>query len=80
MRYVATALTGVGGILIAFGAVVFVLALLASRADSGHGLREMTALATASIVVGGILFGLGFLLSRMGRKSNHPTPSRSGTA
>lgn len=80
MRYVAAGLTGVGGILIAFGAVVFVLALLASQADSGHGLREMTALGTASVVAGAILFGLGFLLNRLGRKSSHPSPSRGGTA
>ena len=72
MRYVVAGLMGLGGILISFGAVVFVLELFASRADSGHGLREMTALATGVIVVGGVLLGLGFLLSRIGRKSNRP--------
>ncbi len=80
MRYVAAGLMGLGGILIAFGGVVFVLELLASRADSGHGLREMTALATGSVVVGGISLGLGLLLSRFGRKSDDPTLSRRGTA
>ena len=80
MRYVSAGLMGLGGILIAFGAVVFVLEFFASRADSGHGLREMTALATGALVVGGMLLGLGFLLSRIGRKSNHPAPSRRGTA
>ena len=77
MRNAVAGLMGLGGILVAFGAVVFVLELLASRADSGHGLREMTVLAMGSVVAGAILLGLGFILSRVGREANNSASQRS---
>ena len=74
MRYIVDGMMGVGTILFAFGSVIVVLELFASRADSGHGLREMTALAAASLVVGGALLALGFVLGRLARKSHLSAP------
>jgi len=65
----AAALMGIGGIFLAFAVVVFVLAILASRSDPEHKLATMSALAVASFVAGAVLFGLGFLLNRIGRST-----------
>jgi ABC-type transport system involved in multi-copper enzyme maturation permease subunit len=65
----AAALMGIGGIFIAFGSVVFVLAIFASRSDPEHKLATMSALAVSSLVAGAVLFGLGFLLNRIGRST-----------
>jgi hypothetical protein len=69
MRYVVASLMGLGGILLSFGAVIFVLELLARHADANRGLREMSVMAIGSVVVGAGLLGLGFLLGRLGRGS-----------
>jgi hypothetical protein len=61
------AFMGIGGIFLCFSAVVFVLGLFARRADVGHQLAAMNLLTVATFVVGVVLFGLGYLLSRVGR-------------
>lgn len=60
---------GIGGILLCFGFVVFVLEIFARQGDVGHQVAEMSKLGVESLVLGAILFGLGFLLSKAGRRS-----------
>jgi hypothetical protein len=69
----AAALLGIGGIFLSFSVVVFVLELFARRSDPGHQLAAMSEVAAATFVGGAILFGLGYLLNRIGRNT------RSGT-
>jgi apolipoprotein N-acyltransferase len=63
------AFMGIGGIFLCFSAVVFVLGLFARRSDVGHQLATMNLLTVATFVVGLVLFGLGYLLNRVGRGS-----------
>lgn len=63
----AAALMSIGVIFVAFAAVVSVLVILASRGDPEHKLATMSAVAVAFLVAGAVLFGLGFLLNRIGR-------------
>jgi hypothetical protein len=58
---------GIGGIFLCFSVVVFILGLFARRADVGHQLAAMNLLTVATFVVGVVLFGLGYLLNRVGR-------------
>ena len=71
----AAAMMGIGGIGLCFGAVVFVLSLFAGRSDPDHKLATMTALAVTSLVIGGVLLGLGFLLNRIGRGARNDSLS-----
>ena len=72
------AFMGIGGIFLCFSAVVFILGLFARRADLGHQLATMNLLTVATFVVGVVLFGLGYLLNRVGRgsRSDAVTTSR----
>jgi uncharacterized membrane protein YcjF (UPF0283 family) len=63
------ALMGIGGILLCFSVVVFVIELFARHGDVGHQLATMSALGVATFVAGVVLFGLGFLLNKIGRSS-----------
>jgi hypothetical protein len=63
----AAVLMGIGGICLCFGGVVFALVIFASRSDPDHKLATMNALGAGSLVGGAVLFGLGFLLNRIGR-------------
>ena len=72
MRNMGTVLMGLGGIVVSFGAVVFVIELCAAYFGSEHGLRVMTVTGTGLIVVGAVMFGSGFLFTRMGRETGHP--------
>jgi hypothetical protein len=63
----AAAFMGIGGIFLCFSVVVFVIEIFARRSDAGHQLATMSALAVATFVGGVILFGLGYLLNRIGR-------------
>jgi hypothetical protein len=67
----AAAFMGIGGIFLCFSVVVFVLETLARRSQAGHQLATMSALAVASFVGGVIVFGLGYLLNRIGRSSRN---------
>lgn len=65
----AATLMGIGGILLSFGAVIVVLALFARTGDTRGQLPAMTTAAVASLVIGVVLFGAGYLLGRVGRDS-----------
>jgi apolipoprotein N-acyltransferase len=68
----AAGFMGIGGIFLCFSVVVFVLEIFARRSHSGHQLATMSALAVASFVGGVIVFGLGYLLNRIGRSNQNP--------
>jgi hypothetical protein len=69
---------GVGGILLSFGAVIVVLAIFAREGGATRlQLPEMTTVALCSLVVGAVMFGAGFLLSRVGGNSNQSTGDHS---
>jgi asparagine N-glycosylation enzyme membrane subunit Stt3 len=76
----AAGFMGVGGILMSFGAVIVVLALLARQADTRTELPTMITVAAGSLVVGAVLFGAGYLLGRLGRNSDQSANSERGTA
>jgi len=65
----AAALMGVGGILVSFGAVILVLAIFARANEWRVQLPAMGSVGTGSLVIGGVMFALGFLLNRVGRNS-----------
>ncbi|HEV2018675.1 MAG TPA: hypothetical protein VGQ98_10260 [Gemmatimonadaceae bacterium] len=67
----AAAFMGIGGIFLCFSVVVFVIEIFARRSDAGHQLATMSALAVATFVGGVILFGLGYLLNRIGRSTRN---------
>jgi len=60
-------LMGIGGIFLCFSLVVFILGLFARHGDVGHQIATMNLLTVATFVVGVVLFGLGYLLNRVGR-------------
>lgn len=66
----AATLMGIGGILLSFGAVIVVLALFARNGDTRGQLPAMTSAAVASLVIGAVMFGAGYLLNRVGRDSD----------
>jgi hypothetical protein len=69
----AAGFMGIGGIFFCFSVVVFVLETFTRRGDAGHQLATMSALAVATFVIGVILFGLGYLLNRIGRSTRNGT-------
>jgi hypothetical protein len=69
------AFMGIGGIFLCFSVVIFILELFARRSVVGHQLATMNLSTVASFLVGVALFGLGYLLSRMGRGTRTDTPS-----
>ncbi|HEY8852475.1 MAG TPA: hypothetical protein VIM36_09860 [Gemmatimonadaceae bacterium] len=73
-----SAFMGIGGIFLCFSAVVFVLGLFARRGDVGHQIATMNLLTVATFLVGVVLFGLGYLLSRMrgSGRNDTVTPGR----
>jgi len=60
---------GAPGPAVAVHVVVFVIEIFASRSDPLHKVPTMTALAVGCLMGGAILFGLGFLLNRFGRRT-----------
>jgi len=66
---------GIGGILMSFGAVIVVLALLARNGDTRGQLQAMTTVAVGSLLIGAVMFGAGYLLSRVGRNSDQSLDS-----
>ena len=65
------AFMGIGGIFLCFSLVVFIIGLFARRGDVGHQVATMSLLAVATFVGGVILFGLGYLLNRVGRTNQN---------
>jgi hypothetical protein len=55
--------------------VVFVLETFARRNNSGHQLATMSALAVATFMGGVVVFGLGYLLNRIGRSTGNSAPT-----
>jgi ABC-type transport system involved in multi-copper enzyme maturation permease subunit len=76
----AAGLMGIGGILMSFGAVIVVIALLARRADPHAQSPAMFTVATGSLVAGAVMFGAGYLLGRLGRNSDQSARPERGTA
>ena len=66
----AAALMGIGGILLSFGTVILVLTIFARANDWRVQLPTMGSVATGSLVIGGVMFALGFLLGRVGRRAD----------
>lgn len=71
-------LMGIGGIFLCFSLVVFIIEIFARKNDVGHQLATMSTLTVATLVVGVVLFGLGYLLNRVGRTGRNDaiTPGR----
>jgi cytochrome bd-type quinol oxidase subunit 1 len=67
--YLAGAMMGIGGIFVSFAAVVFVIEIYGSRSDTKETVAAMTSLGMETLVGGAILFIIGWLISRMGRRS-----------
>jgi hypothetical protein len=71
------AFMGIGGIFLCFSLVVFILGLFARHGDVGHQLASMNLLTVATFVLGVVLFGLGYLLNRVGRPNQNDAVSTS---
>lgn len=71
------AFMGIGGIFLCFSVVVLVLGLFARHSDVGHQVATMNLLTVATFVVGVVLFGLGYLLNRIGRSSRNDAVTTS---
>ena len=61
---------GIGWIFISFGVTTVILFLLARQAGNAQWQPEMAKMMVGSLVVGAVMFGAGFLLSRIGREAN----------
>ena len=62
------ALMGIGGILASFGATVLILAIFSRMNGWSVQLPGMMSVGTGSLVIGGAMFVLGYLLNRVGRR------------
>ena len=69
------ALMGIGGILLAFGVTVLMIAIFTRTGEWRPQLPQMLSVATLVLVVGGAMFVAGFLLDRVGRRSAERTPA-----
>ena len=72
-------LMGVGGIFAAFGATVLVIAIFSRMNSWNVQLPAMFAVGMGTLVVGLVMFVLGFLLNRMGRDSAQRDPEYRAT-
>jgi hypothetical protein len=76
--YLSATLMGIGGILVSFSAVIFIIEIFASRSDPEHRIPAITALGMETLIGGAILVVLGYLLTRIGRgRDNSPEPRRA---
>jgi ABC-type transport system involved in multi-copper enzyme maturation permease subunit len=67
----AAGLMGIGWIFISLGAVTAILYVLARQyGDTRQELPAMVTLTIGSLVVGGVMFAAGYLLSRVGQSSD----------
>ncbi len=62
---------GIGGIFASFGATIFVITIFSRMNDWRVQLPTMLSVATASVLIGGAMFVLGFVLNRIGRGSRN---------
>jgi membrane-bound ClpP family serine protease len=75
---VSEGLMGVGGIFLAFGFTVIVIGMFARiNTNTQAELPAITKLATLMVGVGAVMFGVGYLLSRVGRdRGDYPRRER----
>jgi ABC-type transport system involved in multi-copper enzyme maturation permease subunit len=66
---------GIGWIFISFGVTTVILYLLAKQAGNVQWQSEMATMMVGSLVVGAVMFGAGYLLTRVGRDSSRSTPA-----
>jgi len=66
----AAALMGIGGILLSFGVTVLLIAIFTRTGEWRLQLPTMLSVATLVLVAGGAMFVAGFLLNRIGRRSD----------
>jgi hypothetical protein len=74
--YLSATLMGIGGIFVSFAAVLFIIEIYGSRSDPKETVAAMTALGLETLIGGAILFVLGFLVSRVGRRDPEPIAER----
>ena len=60
---------GLGGVCVAFGAVIFILTLAVKHYQPAQGLEGRVEAGLVSLALGIVLLGAGVLMSRMGRGS-----------
>jgi len=60
---------GIGGIFLAFGITIMLISVFAHQGDWRIWLPGMMTVGPGSLVVGGAMFVLSWLLHRTGRKS-----------
>lgn len=64
---------GIGGIFLAFGVTILIIAIFTRMSSwRGNFPTEMSA-GTGFLIVGGVMFVLGWLLNRAGRTSDRAT-------
>jgi hypothetical protein len=67
---ISQGLMGVGGILLSFSFTIIVIGFFARiNTNTQLEMPAITKLATLTVLVGGVMFVVGYLLSRMGRQS-----------
>jgi hypothetical protein len=69
--YLSATLMSIGGIFVSFAAVIFIIEIFASRSDPEHHIPTITALGMGTLIGGGILLVVGYLLARMWRERAH---------
>jgi hypothetical protein len=60
---------GIGGIFLAFGTTIWIISFFAHQGEWRIWLPSMMSVGTGSLVLGGVMFVLGWLLSRTGRST-----------
>ncbi len=65
----AAGLMGIGGILLSFGVTILIIAIFTRMSGWRPQLPTMLSVATGALVIGGVMFLLGYLLNRVGRRS-----------
>jgi hypothetical protein len=63
-------LMGVGGIFLAFGVTVLTIGIFTRMSDWRGEMPALMTVGTGSLVFGGAMFVLGWLLHRTGRRSD----------
>lgn len=63
------ALMGIGGIFMSFGFTILIIAIFTRMNAWRVQLPTMMSVGTGSLVIGGVMFVVGFLLNRIGRGS-----------